>query len=131
MHLRNHDNGAPGVGARRRRRRRRTLLARTARTPSSVTFQHGVRSRDVSAGRLLHTARIHSSVISCLGKHRVMNCTDTTAGKRRSSMPKASSFIPQLNTSRVTSASCTAYHPAHTCRTTALALEKPNRSSRG
>ena len=45
-------------------------------------------------------------------------CTsDSTAGNRRTSMPTASSVVCPLSTSRLTSASCTAFHPAHTSRT--------------
>jgi hypothetical protein len=57
--------------------------------------------------RLL-TARIPSSVNTRLSSP--LNSSDTTAGNRRTSMPTASSVVCRLSTSRVTSASCTAFH---------------------
>jgi hypothetical protein len=45
--------------------------------------------------------------------------SDTTAGKRSTSMPTASSVVCHLSTSRLTGASYTALLPAHTSRTVA------------
>ena len=47
--------------------------------------------------------------------------SDATAGNHRTSMPTAWSVVCPLSTSRVTSASCTAFHPALTSRTVAEA----------
>jgi hypothetical protein len=50
---------------------------------------------------------------------RPFTSSDTTAGKLRTSMRTASSVVCRLSTSRITSASCTAFHPAQTSRTVA------------
>jgi hypothetical protein len=76
----------------------------------------------VSAGRLL-TARSPSSVNT--PQVSPLNSSDTTAGKRSTSMPMASSVVSRLSTSRLTSASYTAFHPAHTSSTVAEARENP------
>jgi hypothetical protein len=53
-----------------------------------------------------------------------LTSSDASAGKRRTSMPTASSVVSRLSTSRITSASCTAFHPAHTSRTVGRRSER-------
>ena len=104
-------------------------LLTTARTPSSVMLRHQVRSRNVSEARLL-TARSPWSVNTATPPP-LLTSSDTTIGNRRTSLPTASSVVCGLSTSRVTIASCTAFHAAHTSRTAANAWENPKPPSSG
>jgi hypothetical protein len=79
------------------------------------TLKQQVRLREVSACRLL-TAHSTSSVNTPHLFSRFI-FSDTTAGNRCTSMPMASSVVCRLSTSRITSASSTAFHPAHISRT--------------
>ena len=92
-------------------------------SPRPSHLEHRQSSREVHAVRLL-PARIPSSV-------NAPSSFDGTAGKSRPSMPTASSVVRRLSTSRITSASCTAF-TQHTSRTAAAKApeRKPKPPSR-